>query len=65
MNKGDEILEGLKILRKYGELEIAAQHDVLYAGTTEPLGMSKQDVDAIESCGWHFDDEFDSWSIFT
>ena len=61
-----QLIEGLTILEKYGgDDDCAAEHDIIYAGSTPADKMSKEDAKRLDELGWHWDDEFDCWARFT
>jgi len=61
----DEIIEGLQIMKKYGTVETAAEHDVFYAGPPSGTKMSAEDEKRLEALSWSWEEEFESWAIFT
>jgi hypothetical protein len=71
----DRIIGGLQILAKYGEQSTSAEHDVIYAGPSfwqdanarcSSLGyVSDEDKVALESFGWHWSYNANSWGFFT
>jgi len=62
MEDGKKLIAGLQLLEKYGELETAAAHDVLYcAGFSEDI--TEVDVLQLQRYGFHLDE--DSWAYFT
>lgn len=69
-SKAWKINQGLTVLiSTAGEanVDVAAQHDVLYAGITgmAPQEMSKTKQDLMELYGWHIEADVDSWAIYT
>lgn len=66
MADAKKIIAGLDIMQKHGlEVEVDAQHDVLYAGPGIDGELTDEDKKKLEELGWHWDEEFDCWSIFT
>lgn len=60
-----QVIDGLKVLRKYGNGHVAAEHDILMAGPD----LKRDDVDAddraeLERAGWFWSEEFDCWARF-
>lgn len=62
-SKVDCIIEGLEIFKKYGEVEVAAEHDVFYAGPWEDMDIKGDDAALLEKLGWT-EGEY-GWEIFT
>lgn len=62
MDKVDAIIEGLEIFKKYGEVSIASEHDVFYAGPTDSE-VDDDDRKRLEEMGWSDGDM--GWEIFT
>lgn len=62
MEKVDQIIEGLNIFKKYGEVSIQAEHDELFAGPVSQE-VSTDDRKRLEEIGWRDGDT--GWSIFT
>lgn len=66
MADAKKIVEGLNILQKYGlTVEVDAQHDVIYAGPGINGELTVEEQAEMEKIGWHWDEEFDCWAIFT
>lgn len=65
-NSYEEIAEGLLILNKYpGRKHMGAEHDVLYVGDSEVLGlMSEEDCRMMLLLGWHWSKDVDCWASF-
>ncbi len=60
MNK---ILAGLQILATYSpDFEMAAEHDQIWAGHTDQIKMSSEDLEQMRKMGWFID--MDSWSHY-
>lgn len=54
MQSTDEIIEGLQILRKYGEVEVQGDLDTIYAGfSTEDVKVPELDLERLKRIGWH------------
>lgn len=64
MARAKNTRDGLDILLKHGpEGNCDAQHDVLYGPGEQELPA--EDVAALEALGWFWDDEVESWAVFT
>lgn len=61
-----KIHEGLGILLKYGNGDIAAEHDEIWAGhrNATPDKMEKADVKRLKALGWAYEDDM-GWRHFT
>jgi hypothetical protein len=60
-----ELADGLAILRKYDpDGDVAAEHDIVYAGHAEDFTLTADDASRMEELGWFVDDEYDSWARF-
>jgi hypothetical protein len=57
-----QVIEGLKIIHKYGNDLICAEHDIIYAGGD--VIVDEEDSKKLESLGWHWDQKTDSWARF-
>ena len=62
-NKLRDIRIGLDIFARHGAKNCAAEHDVFYAGET--LDVTDEEHKALNKAGWFWDEEMDSWKIFT
>lgn len=63
-DKVDCIIEGLAIFKKYGKVDVAAEHDVFYAGPDcATTAISEEDAKRLDDLGWRIDDY--GWEIFT
>lgn len=61
-----DVIDGLKVLRKYGDGNVCAEHDVLMAGPDIKKGdVTADDRKALADAGWHWSEEFDCWARFT
>lgn len=60
----DNLIKGLQILNKYAGCEIAAEHDIIYVGLSDAVGVSKKDAKELEELGFFISDEYDSWAKF-
>jgi hypothetical protein len=66
---GDDILLGLKILRKYAtglRVIVAAEHDQIYSITPEEAasgGITREEVETLRDLGWFISDA-DNFSHF-
>lgn len=60
------LLTGLNILHKYvgDKGSVSAEHEQIYAGGDGQEEMTKEDQKAMETAGWFFDKEMDSWLYF-
>lgn len=72
----DRIVGGLQAMAKLsptGDVDTAAEHDVIYAGPASSPGdcpeVTKREPPELvaELCrlGWHWESDVDSWAIFT
>jgi len=61
----EDIITGLSILLKYGETAVGAEHDIIYAGHDCRKALSDEDKATMEKAGWFWNEESDSYSIFT
>jgi hypothetical protein len=61
-----EVIDGLKIFLKHGDKHyVAAEHDVIYAGTPGVAeSLTAEERTTLEKLGWHFDEEIGSWACF-
>lgn len=67
MNRIEEIIAGLQILNRYPKCDVSAEHDILYAGPSsypDPK-IDTDDKIALKKLGWHYDEEVESWAVFT
>lgn len=66
MSNLQQIIAGLQIIAKYDErgYDVAAEHDVLYAGAKSASRMSEEDKQAMKDAGWGWNQEIDSFYIF-
>ena len=64
MAKVDDIIEGLQIMKKYGEVDVHAEHDEFSADPAGGVG-NLEDVKRLEVLGWHYDKRMMTWEIFT
>ena len=62
ITKTEKIIEGLKLLNTYPKCEVAAEHDVFYAGIG--LELTPEHVVEMERLGWHRNTEYGCWAIF-
>ena len=60
-----DIVTGLLILLKYGEKDICAEHDIIYAGHDLHEEMSDEDKETMEKAGWLWNDGLESYFHFT
>jgi hypothetical protein len=56
------LIEGLQLIESVGESEVAADHEVLYAGC--PATMTDEQKATMKELGWRDAPEYDSWMIF-
>ena len=60
-----DIIDGLLILRKYGDNDFAAEHDKIWAGPSNASEVvSPDDVLELEGMGWIIDEEHDCFCTF-
>ena len=62
MNK--KMIEAFTIFRRYEDGDIAAEHDIIYAGPA-PNDVSEDDKLKLAELGWHVEEEFDCFFYFT
>lgn len=63
-----DICKGLQILQSYYDGErssVSAEHDQIFAGCSDMLDISKEDLATLEDLGWSINEEFLCWSHFT
>lgn len=65
MADAKQVIDGLTVLMKHGAVEVDAQHDELFAGPGLDGELTDEEKAKMKELGWHFDEEFDCWSIFT
>lgn len=56
-----KIVYGVSIVAKYDDGDIAAEHDVIYVNSRK---LTKEDKKELKECGYHWDDECNSWARF-
>ena len=66
MNDGviSNLIAGLQIIAKYDNNNVCAEHDVIYAGHSCWEDMSEEDCNAMETNGWHWDDDVQCYALF-
>lgn len=64
MTSAQKIIEGLLILSKYEDNDIAAEHDIIYAGPNDTSKISPEDVAKLEELGWYISSGTDSWARY-
>lgn len=57
----DKITRGLNIFKKYSDVSLGAEHDILYVHIT---GLSDKDATKLNKLGWYYEPDDDYWSIF-
>lgn len=66
MTKSEEIIEGLTLLADAGgNGNCDAQHDVFYADGPAPAKCGPGLLAELTRLGWHWEDDVESWAIFT
>jgi hypothetical protein len=65
MAAAKDLIDGLQILMKHGAINVEGQHDIIFAGPGIDWELSKDEQAKLEELGWHFDEETDSWAMFT
>jgi hypothetical protein len=60
----DTVLAGLQIFHKYTSNDIAAEHDVIYAGACPPESMPSDDLKILKDSFWYWDEELECWYYF-
>lgn len=56
----DDFIKGLLIFQANGEEDIAAEHDVIYAGGPASI----MDTDNLEDLGWHYDEHLETFYYY-
>ena len=64
MSLATPVIEGLIILDKYEENELAAEHDILFAGPDDTEKITAKDREQLEALGWFIHSDTDSWAHF-
>ncbi len=59
-----KIAEGLLIFAGYGNTDVCAEHDIIYAGPISDVNVSIEDQMKLEDLGWYIDEENNSWAHF-
>lgn len=63
---GMRIVKGLALIASLDDgIEISAAHDVIYVGTGTWRDLPVETCDALERLGWHYDNDAESWAVFT
>lgn len=62
MNDLKRLLAGLEIFNKYGDSDVSAQHDIIYAGRET---TNQEDSAKLKELGWHKEEEFECWGFST
>ncbi len=63
MAQMSDIVQGLTILLRYGDGQVAAEHDQFFAGPNK-MGkddISEEDRKILETLRWYWDEDFDCW----
>ena len=66
MAGAESIIEGLKILIENtpdGKTYCSAEHDILYGPGIEEIPAGQKEL--LDKLGWFWDEDVDSWAIFT
>ena len=58
------LYEGLGVLLKYGDDEVAVEHDVIYAGPNNLEKVSVEDQIKLKELGWYWSEDYDCWEYF-
>ena len=61
LGKATCIAMGLQIFAKYGDHDVCAVHDELFAGAQ----VEGEEADLLESLGWRWQADDDCWAMFT
>jgi len=64
MKHAEKLLKGLIILNEYDGNEIAAEHDILFAGPTPAEIVNDYDTQKLEEYGWFIDGGAESWAFW-
>lgn len=59
-----QVIEGLVIIGKYEKGDVAADHDVIWAGSGPETKVLKEDRDKLRDLGWFYDKKFEGWKKF-
>ncbi|MGV8131712.1 MAG: hypothetical protein ACP5N7_06455 [Candidatus Pacearchaeota archaeon] len=64
MTRLEKLLEGLKLIKQFtpDETEFSAEHDIIYLGSLE---MPEHIKAKMIELGFHEEEEFNCWGIFT
>lgn len=60
----EQLIQGLTLLAKYADNEVAAEHDIIYAGPAYADTVSAEDQKTLEGLGWHIDEGLNAWARF-
>ena len=64
MASSQTIIDGLMYLQTFGDCNVAAEHDIFYAGYDLVDNQSPRVVEKMEALGWFWDEEVDCWAVF-
>jgi len=64
MTTFQSVLEGFKILSKYGDPDVCAEHDEIYIYSGDCSKVSLEDRKALKVAGWDYDKENGGWRHF-
>lgn len=59
-----KLKESVEIFIKYGDDNIAAEHDEIFICAISPEDMLLEDADRLDELGWNWDDSLPSWRRF-
>ena len=64
-NKCRDVRIGLEIFERHGGKNTSAEHDELFAGPADGEALSPEELETLKAAGWFFDEDNESWKIFT
>ena len=60
----DQVIGGLQILKKYGEVMLGGMSDWIWASVSPDVTISSQDEADLNKLGWSEDQEYGGWHNF-
>jgi len=58
----DNIIYGLRIMQRHGDVDIGAAHDVLFAGIADAEGIPEADQKILRKLNWRT--ELEGWAVY-